>query len=629
MWRRLSAVILLLILGAVFWSLVSAQAPVTITGKVTDNDANPIADVQLKFRDSATQQLQATTETAGDGSYSVSVPPSTYDIQVNPPPQGPWLSQTLFGVSLMSDTTLDIVLVPGGTVTFSGQLLDRDGAPVAGQVVVLSGTQPGQPSGSDQTDAGGNFSIAVAPGDYRLRLHDSADVPNAPRYFNLSDGVLSLTEDTSMTITLQNIYLSGKVVDPDGLPVPNTYVDTPYFSTSFGSFSGDSRGWAYTDAEGNFQITLFPGTATTVSAYPPEGSGLASFSIQDVQVDTDRILGILIQFRRESVTQDAGPGETVTTDTEGEGATASDPLETYVTTPNAGTVSIEEIPISQPPPEGYQFLTQQVNITAPDATPDNPLVLVFRIDASRIPEGEDETTIRIRKEAQWIKACKGAPGIADPDPCVSNRALLADGDVEITVLTSTASAWNFAVCTGSDSDGDGVCDTGDNCPNAPNPAQEDADGDAIGDVCDGCPSDPNNDIDGDAVCGNADNCPTVYNAGQEDTDNNGVGDACELTPTPSPTPSPTPTPTPTPTPSPTPSPTPTPTPTPAPTPTPPAAVGGIVEIQVDGASLAVGSAADSSGGSLAGKYIALAGAAAAAVVALSAGMWYARRRSVR
>jgi N-acetylneuraminic acid mutarotase len=43
-----------------------------------------------------------------------------------------------------------------------------------------------------------------------------------------------------------------------------------------------------------------------------------------------------------------------------------------------------------------------------------------------------------------------------------------------------------------DSDGDGIPDACDNCPNVFNPDQADADGDGIGDACDPCPNDPTN-----------------------------------------------------------------------------------------------------------------------------------------
>ncbi len=58
-----------------------------------------------------------------------------------------------------------------------------------------------------------------------------------------------------------------------------------------------------------------------------------------------------------------------------------------------------------------------------------------------------------------------------------------------------------------DTDGDGVADPFDNCPNTPNPGQEDADGDGIGDACD--------------------NCPAIANPDQSDGDDDGIGDVCD------------------------------------------------------------------------------------------------------
>jgi len=40
------------------------------------------------------------------------------------------------------------------------------------------------------------------------------------------------------------------------------------------------------------------------------------------------------------------------------------------------------------------------------------------------------------------------------------------------------------VLAGADSDGDGIADSVDNCPDTPNPEQSDCDGDGVGDVCD-------------------------------------------------------------------------------------------------------------------------------------------------
>jgi hypothetical protein len=62
-----------------------------------------------------------------------------------------------------------------------------------------------------------------------------------------------------------------------------------------------------------------------------------------------------------------------------------------------------------------------------------------------------------------------------------------------------------------DSDGDGVSDSQDNCPNHPNADQADTDGDGVGDVCD--------------------NCIEFANADQIDSDGDAYGDACDCEPT--------------------------------------------------------------------------------------------------
>ncbi len=144
-------------------------------------------------------------------------------------------------------------------------------------------------------------------------------------------------------------------------------------------------------------------------------------------------------------------GGTVTTDTENDGATPSDPLETTVTTPNAGEIILEEQAATGTPPGGFTLIGKQVNITAPTATAANPLTFVFRIDASRIPSGEDENTITVFRNNVAVANCPGS-SVASPDPCVSGRQLLGDGDVQLTVKTSAASQWNFAtgsVCNAS------------------------------------------------------------------------------------------------------------------------------------------------------------------------------------
>jgi uncharacterized delta-60 repeat protein len=157
----------------------------------------------------------------------------------------------------------------------------------------------------------------------------------------------------------------------------------------------------------------------------------------------------------EEVSQVGTAGGIVTTDGEGDGATPADPLETSVFTPNAGLVTLTEGPTSASAP-GYAFFSQQVQITAPAGSASSPLKLEFRIDASQFPAGQTAANIVVFRNGTPVPPCTGPAAVASPDPCVASLSTLSDSDGLITVFTSAASLWTFALqdC-GGDCSGDG------------------------------------------------------------------------------------------------------------------------------------------------------------------------------
>lgn len=174
-------------------------------------------------------------------------------------------------------------------------------------------------------------------------------------------------------------------------------------------------------------------------------------------------------------------------------------------------------PISFDPPVsvGYEYTM------APESSTRFGSVLI----PAALPGGDDSFTVEFDNQSFPLKAGNAffftdhsTGGVArfrvtgiDPaeglDP--------ADGAAFITTLTfidNGSESYDFTMVPivedTTDTDGDGVGDSFDNCPATPNSNQLDFDGDGAGDACD--------------------NCPNVANPGQDDEDNDGVGDACDV-----------------------------------------------------------------------------------------------------
>ena len=128
----------------------------------------------------------------------------------------------------------------------------------------------------------------------------------------------------------------------------------------------------------------------------------------------------------------------------------------------------------------------------------------------------------------WIRAVRAirdtgraeirAMGNSEPDGILGHYGYNESGSYVWAVLDTNS---KYAVGVNIDHDGDGVVNSGDNCPYLANSDQIDTDQDGEGNACD-------NDDDNDEVPDNSDNCPLTENNDQDDFDNDGAGDECDL-----------------------------------------------------------------------------------------------------
>lgn len=114
-----------------------------------------------------------------------------------------------------------------------------------------------------------------------------------------------------------------------------------------------------------------------------------------------------------------------------------------LTTNTGGMVTIDSV-ADTVVLDGVEIIGVSVEIDAPPGSPEDPLVITLRVDASAIPPGVDPTQFEMLRNQVPLDDCAG-PAIADPDPCLTSLTVLPDGDIEIVGLTTHASLWQVAV----------------------------------------------------------------------------------------------------------------------------------------------------------------------------------------
>ncbi len=182
---------------------------------------------------------------------------------------------------------------------------------------------------------------------------------------------------------------------------------------------------------------------------------------------------------------------------------------TFLGSDFSGLVSVTSSEVGPQPPEGFRFAGANTSVyydisTAPLYLTGSPVQVCVQYEDEVHEEwATEEALLRLHHWGdcgagvdEWCDITLGAPNL------VTN---------EVCGITTSFSPFALFVAEVIDTDGDGVEDEFDNCPEDANAGQEDDDGDGGGNACDPCPLDPDDDADGDGVCGDVDHCPgTVF-----------------------------------------------------------------------------------------------------------------------
>jgi len=295
---QLSALLISLLLAAVFTvGIQKAWADeVTLSGKVTDTEGNPVANANIiaHWRPGPADGRPpagppASGITSANGSYRITLMPGTYTLEIIPPRGSDLPSKTISDVQVKEDMTLDITLEAGAIL--SGKVTDADGKPVANAYVDAYGSAYIDAYGSvepafGRTSADGSYRINLAPGTYTLNI----SLPLGSELPTQSVTDVQVDKDMTLDITLKpGFILSGRITNPAGEPVTDVSVNA--YKTATGQLSGHGL----TSPDGVYRIVLLPGTYTIDLRMFKDSSGYLSQTIKDVQVKQDTTLDIMLK----------------------------------------------------------------------------------------------------------------------------------------------------------------------------------------------------------------------------------------------------------------------------------------------------------------------------------------------
>ena len=280
---------------------IEVGKPTNVTGKVTDEEGNPIAGVPVSVK-VGDQVVNGTTDE--DGKFSIPVTPedaNVDEVTVSVPAKDGYApAEETVPVDIEkqdANLTVDPIddLEAGKETPVTGTVTDDNGEPVANAPVTV---KVGDKTYTGTTDEDGKFSIPVTPeesGETPVEVSvgetDKTKPANKTTTANVDKQDANLTVDPIKNAEAgKEVPVTGKVTDEEGKPVAGAPVTVKV---------GDKEYTGNTDQDGKFSIPVTPETSgkqpvevsvgETDTTKPANKTTTANVAKQDAKVTVDPI----------------------------------------------------------------------------------------------------------------------------------------------------------------------------------------------------------------------------------------------------------------------------------------------------------------------------------------------------
>ncbi|MDP3153588.1 MAG: sigma-70 family RNA polymerase sigma factor [Archangium sp.] len=248
----------------------------SLRGLVT-RAGKPVAGAKIQVT-SGVIEFNATSDLTGH--YAVlGLPGGRFRVLASSVTAGGFVDREGVVLAEREDRALDLEL--SNAASIAGQVVNAEGTPVAGAVVVFTHTKTGD-EGKWVTDADGRFlcNQMTGGGEYQPQVFptETSRTPYSPAgapfsATHLVDGNAHV-EGVTLAIKYERLQISGRVVDPDGVPIPDAKIRAQ------SAPPGETLAWkswvvlpsAISDAQGGFTLDALTSGPWALQARAPDGS---------------------------------------------------------------------------------------------------------------------------------------------------------------------------------------------------------------------------------------------------------------------------------------------------------------------------------------------------------------------